>query len=214
VYTFGSRVAVLPTDSLSGGTWLAVNDAGLALAMLNVNLPDRDRNAPKSPRSRGEVIPSLLESDSPSAVLGLCERLNYREFAPFRLVLIGHGLVADVRWDGREPMVMSRLVGGPQMFTSSGLGDHLVEGVRRELFDQMFMNGPHTWEAAQHAFHRHKWPGREHLSVNMSRDTSRTVSHAVIDLRATEVVLAYHADAPDQPAKDTTVSLPLTTGVA
>jgi hypothetical protein len=105
-------------------------------------------------------------------------------------------------------MVMSRLVGAPLLFTSSGLGDHLVDGVRRELFDQMFMAGPHTWEAVQHAFHRHTWPGREHLSVNMSRDTARTVSHAVIDLGAAEAVFAYHADAPDLPAEDTTISLP------
>ncbi len=210
VQQFENRAAVLPRDPLSGGTWIAVNDAGLALAVLNVNLPDRDRSAPKPPRSRGEVIPTLLECDSPSAALAACERLNYCEFAPFRLVLIGGGLVADVRWDSREPMVMSRLVGGkPLLFTSSGLGDHLVEGVRRDLFDQMFMDGSHTWESAQHAFHRHKWPGREHLSVNMARDTARTVSHAVIDLGAAEVVFSYHAGAPDQPAEETIVSLPL-----
>jgi hypothetical protein len=207
----GGRAAVLPIDPVSGGTWLAVNDAGLALAVLNVNLPARDCNAPKLPRSRGEVIPSLLECDSPSAALAVCERLNYRDFAPFRLVLIGDGLVADVRWDGREPMVMSRLAGGtPLLFTSSGLGDHLVEGPRRDLFDQMFLGGLHTWGSAQHAFHRHKWSGREHLSVNMARDTARTVSHAVIDLGAAEAVFSYHADAPDLPAEDTTISLPLT----
>jgi hypothetical protein len=215
VRSFGGRSAVLPTDPLSGGTWLAVNDAGLALAVLNGNPPGRDRNAPEPSRSRGEVIPSLLECDSPSAALLACERLDYRAFAPFRLVLIGHGLVADVRWDGREPMVMSRLVGGaPQMFTSSGLGDHLVENVRRELFDELFAPAPEAWEAAQHAFHRHRWPGREHLSVNMSRDTARTVSHSVIDLNAVEAVFAYRPDAPDQPAELTTVRLPLLPGAA
>lgn len=215
VQQFGSRSAVLPRDPLSGGTWLAVNDAGLALAVLNGNPPDRDRNAPKPPRSRGEVILSLLECESPSAVLLASERLHYRDFAPFRLVLIGQGLVADVRWDGREPMAMSRLVGGsPQMFTSSGLGDHLVEGPRRDLFAQTFASGPESWAAAQQAFHRHKWPGREHLSVNMSRDTARTVSHAVIDLGATEVVFTYHPDAPDQPAELTALLLPLTLGAA
>jgi hypothetical protein len=210
VRQFGSRAAVLPTDPLSGGTWLAVNDAGLALAVLNVNPPDRARGAPEPPRSRGAVIPSLLECDSPSAALVACERLNYREFAPFRLVLIGGGLVADVRWDRRAPMAMSRLIGAPLLFTSSGLGDHLVEGARRELFEQLFAAEPRAWEAAQHAFHRHRWPGREHLSVNMSRDTAHTVSHAVIDLGATEAVFVYHAGAPDLPAEDATVSLLLT----
>lgn len=213
VRQFGNRVAMLPIDPLSGGTWVAVNDAGFALAVLNGNPPGRDRNGLKPPRSRGEIIPALLEHDSPSSALLACERLSYSDFAPFRLMLIGRGLVADVRWDGREPMVMSRLVGGPLLFTSSGLGDHLVEGPRRELFDGMFASGPESWAAAQRAFHRHRWPEREHLSVNMSRDTARTVSHSVIDIGPAEAVFAYHADAPDQPAEDTTLSLPLSSGV-
>jgi hypothetical protein len=206
----GRRTALLPTDPVSGGTWLAVNDAGLVLAVLNGNPPDRLPATPKPARSRGALIPDLLTCDSPAAALHACERLAYPEFAPFRLVLVGQGVVADVRWDGREHMIMSRLSGGtPLMFTSSGLGDHLVEGVRRELFDHLFASGPETWQAAQDTFHQHRWPGREHLSVNMSRATARTVSHSVIDLGAAEAVFAYHAGAPDQPAERTTLSLSL-----
>lgn len=212
---FGGRAAALPTDPVSGGTWLAANDAGLALAVLNVNPPAPARAAARPTRSRGAVIPALLGCASPSEALTACERLNYRDFAPFRLVLVGHGVVADVRWDGREPMAMTRLVGrSPRMFTSSGLGDHLVEGVRRELFEEMFAGEPETWEAAQHAFHRHRWPGREHLSVNMSRADARTVSHAVVDVCEVEALMTYRAGAPDQPAAVTTVRLPLTVGAA
>ena len=210
---FGIRKAVLPTDPTSGGTWLAVNDAGLALAVLNVT-PVEGRGA-AGPRSRGEIIPGLLGAESPSAALALAERmLDYRDFAPFRLVLVGQGVVADVRWDGRQSMVMSRLLGGsPQMFASSGLGDHLVESVRRELFDAMFVSHPETWPAAQDAFHRHFWPGREHLSVNMTRETARTVSHGVIDLNPSEAVFTNHPAAPDQPAERVTLRLPLAAGV-
>ena len=165
--------------------------------------------------SRGAIIPALLEWDSPAEALAACERLNYRDFAPFRLVLIGHGVVADVRWDGREPMVMSRLAGStPQMFTSSGLGDHLVEGPRGELFRELFAEPPGTWAAAQDAFHRHAWPGREHLSVNMGRAAARTVSHAVIDVCAVEALVTYRGGAPDQPSAVTTIRLPLAVGVA
>ena len=240
VKPFGGRNAVLPTDPASGGTWLAVSDAGLAFAVLNVNtreepnppapFPGKEGGADHPPsfpgkgagglgratRSRGELIPALIGADSPSAALAIAERdLRYPEYAPFRLVLVGQGVVADVRWDGREPMVMSRLLGGsPQMFTSSGLGDHLVEGVRRELFDDLFAGPPETWEAAQDTFHRHRWPGREHLSVNMSRADARTVSHAVIEIGRTDAVFTYHPDSPDVSAETVTVSLPLLAGVA
>ena len=206
----GDRQALFPIDPESGGTWLAVNDAGLALAALNVTPPTG--KGPPGRRSRGEIIPALLGCDSPAAALGAVEReIDYPDFAPFRLVLVGNGVVADVRWDGREAMVMNRLLGGsPVLFTSSGLGDHLVEGVRRELFAELFAGPSGTWEAAQDAFHRHTWPGREHLSVNMTRATARTVSFAVIDVTPAGAVITYHPDAPDRPADRHVVHLPFT----
>jgi hypothetical protein len=207
---FGAREAVLPTDPVSGGTWLAVNDAGLALAVLNATPPDAARLTPR--RSRGEIIPALLECTSPAAALRAFERtIRYPDFAPFRLVLVGSGLAADVRWDGRQPMVMNRLIGGtPLLFTSSGLGDHLVEGVRRELFDDLFGGPAGGWEAAQDAFHRHRWPDRGHLSVNMERADARTVSHAVLELGDAGATFVYHPDAPDRAAERHVLRLPFT----
>jgi hypothetical protein len=206
---FGARQAVLPTDPISGGTWLAVNDAGLALAVLNSN-PSDARRERASRRSRGELIPVLLECATPAAALGEMERsVPYPDFAPFRLVLVGCGVGADILWDGRQPMVMNRLVGGtPLLFTSSGLGDHLVEGVRRELFDDLFAGPAKEWGSAQDAFHRHRWPDSPHLSVNMDRPDARTVSHAVIELGLTAATFAYHPDAPDRPAEREIIHLP------
>lgn len=209
---FGRRTAILPTDPASGGTWVAVNDAGLALALLNAN-PVHRADRPKPPRSRGEIIPHLAAADSPAAALALADGLRLPEYAPFRLALVGQGVVAVVRWDGRERMVTSTLLGGPRMLTSSGLGDHLVEGVRRELFGDLLGGPPESWPAAQAAFHRHRWPGREHLSVNMCRADARTCSVTTIDLTASDVALAYHPDAPDVPADATTVRLPRAGGV-
>lgn len=206
---FGAREAVLPTDPVSGGTWLAVNDAGLALALLNAN-PESPLAAAGGVRSRGAIVPALLDCASPAGALAELDRsLRYRDYAPFRLVLVGNGVAADVKWDGRQPMVMNRLLGGaPLLFTSSGLGDHLVEGVRRELFDALFAGQADGWGAAQDAFHRHHWPGREHLSVNMARPDARTVSHAVVELADDGATVTYHPDAPDRPAAPTVVRLP------
>jgi hypothetical protein len=209
-HTFGRRQAVLPTDPQSGGTWLAVNDAGLVLAVLNVT-PEHPPAAAGGRHSRGTVIPALLGCDTPAnALTELDHAIDYREFAPFRLVLAGNGLAADVRWDGRRPMVMTRLLGGtPLLFTSSGLGDHLVEGVRRELFDQFFAAPTDGWAAAQDEFHRHRWPDRPHLSVNMERPTARTVSFALVTLGDDLATVAYHPAAPHEAGEPTAVRLPL-----
>lgn len=210
VRRFGDRDAVLPLDPASGGTWLAVNDAGLVLALLNAN-PAPPATVGWLARSRGEIIPGLLHCGCPATALSAIEQaLDYRHFAPFRLVLMGCGVLADVRWDGRDPMVASHLPGtSPRMYTSSGLGDALVDGPRRALFDELFAGPPDHWDRAQDEFHRSRWPGREHLSVNMVRPGARTVSRAVIDLGDGAATFTYHADGAAG-VPPVAVALPLT----
>ncbi len=190
---FGRREAILPIDPVSDGTWIGANDAGLILALLNGN-PPRPVGA-KAVRSRGQIVPALLGCDSPADALDRFERsLRPTDFAPFRLVVVGRGVIADLRWDGRQSMVSSRLLGGsPVLFTSSGLGDHLVEKPRRELFELVFETALDP-DAAQDAFHAHRWPGREHLSVNMERVDARTVSRAVVARDDGAIQFDYFAD--------------------
>ncbi len=210
VVPFGDRTAVLPLDPASGGTWLAVNDAGLVLALLNAH-PISGPAVVRPARSRGEVIPALLHCACPATALAaLDQSLDYGDFAPFRLILLGCGVLADVRWDGRDPMVASHLLGtSPRMYTSSGLGDELVDPPRRALFDELFAGPQEQWDRAQDTFHRSRWPGREHLSVNMVRPGARTVSRSVIDLRDGVAAFTYHPDGPDAPADPVALTLPL-----
>jgi uncharacterized protein with NRDE domain len=206
----GAREAVFPIDPVSGGTWLAVNDAGLALAVLNVYASDGHPNPGR--RSRGEIIPGLLESDSPTeAVEAFSRRFAPHDFSPFRLVVVNRESLAVLKWNGRHLVLSSRFLGDrPELFTSSGLGDELVEGPRRELFEQLVVASTRDRPQAQDAFHAHRWEGREHVSVNMRRSTARTVSFAVVELDDDAALFTYHPAAPDCPTERTVILLPLT----
>ena len=92
------------------------------------------------------------------------------------------------------------------MFTSSGLGDHLVESPRRELFNEMLQNRS---PSMQDAFHRHQWADRPHLSVCMSRPDARTVSHTRIHVTPQRATMLYMPDAPNQPVQPEIQSLDL-----
>ncbi|MBY0456680.1 MAG: NRDE family protein [Gemmataceae bacterium] len=205
----GRRWAVWPTDPASGGTWLAVNDAGLTLALLNVNPPGR-LVSPR-PISRGRVIPAVLDAGSPfDAVDQVGRAIDLQSVSPFRLVAIGGGTVAEFCWDGRRSAIASQLLGGrPAMFTSSGLGDHHAGPPRERLFHEMLSGRHRASAAAQDAFHRHRWPGREAVSVNMCRADARTVSHAVVEVGRDRAVFRYHPAAPDEPAVTVVRELPL-----
>ena len=196
---FGGRMALLPTDPASGGTWLAVNDAGLVLALLNVNPPEPPRR--HSAATRGLIIPALLGCESLAEVRARLDRLFVIRYAPFHLVAVHDGALATWRYDGAlldqaEPDAIRR----PVLFASSGLSDHLVERPRRELFCDLF--GPNAdWEACQDLFHQHSWPESPHLSVCMRRDDACTVSHMLIEWDDATAWMTYHPAAPDLTAQ-------------
>lgn len=193
--------AIHPMDPDSGGTWIAVNDRGLTLVVLNRN------DAPAcehcggagdfaSPLSRGTIIPALLAAGSAKQAARRALALDHEAMAPFRLVVIDRRAVIEVTSDGQ--VLTRRDLGAPRkpvMFTSSGLGDARVEGPRRTLFARLMRLGPAD-ASAQDAFHRHRWPRRPHLSVRMARTEARTVSLTTVTVTTGEAVMSYHRHGP------------------
>lgn len=167
--------AIGPIDPEGGGTWVAAKP-GLTLCLLNLN-PDDPEPEPPDARSRGLIIPALIDAADASAAADALPALDPARFVPFRLLAVGRtsgpGVrIIETRWDGRS---LARIdnPGPPVVLASSGLGDRLVAD-RLPLFDELVAADP-TPES-QDAYHRHRWPGREPISVLMARDAARTVS--------------------------------------
>jgi hypothetical protein len=210
ILPFGPRFAILPIDPSSGGTWIAVNDAGLAFVLLNRNeLPQEIR---PELMSRGSIVPCLLHSDDLPSALALARDLNGDCFAPFKLIVSNRHEFAVIK-GGQEPTRITDhgLLAQPVMFTSSGLGDHLVQGPRRELFETWFRHG--SSQSRQIAFHQHSWPEQKHLSVCMRRQDARTVSFSLVDVGRDNAELTYYPRAPDEPCPSFSHSLRLRVGV-
>ena len=205
VACFGERFAASPLDPAGGGTWVATSDAGLAFALLNVN---GTAAAPVGRTSRGLVIPTLLGCDGLEAATSRALKLDCRDFSPFRLVMADARGCAVFSWDGRDRGLELLRLARPLLLTSSGLGDALVEAPRRRLFEETVWARPTP--AAQDAFHRHRWPDRPHLSVNMRRAEARTVSHTVIAVGPERVRMTYCGAAPgnDGPIDAVELQLP------
>jgi hypothetical protein len=207
VISFGCRHAVVPIDPCSGGTWIGASDAGLGLTLLNVNAPVAAAGSGARSRSRGTIIAELLACATLAEAVSRGLALNAATFAPFRLVVVDCHDVAELRSDGSQVQLARRApLAQALLFTSSGLGDHLVQEPRQQLFDELF-GGTADPLVGQDAFHRHHWPERPHLSVCMRRADAHTVSHTVITLAPHTVTLDYHPAAPDMPADPSSVVL-------
>jgi Transport and Golgi organisation 2 len=214
---YGSRHARLPVDPASDGTWIALNDAGLALTLLNVNPVRRDSwgpggafvdpGAPRpgpprgQARSRGEIIPNLLHCSTAEGAAALAADLDPQCYLPFRVVCCDRRDLIDIRSDGNALHTTRRPTSaGAVLFTSSGLGDSLVQPPREALFAAW---SSHPWTAdRQDAFHRLTDPEEGHLGVCMTRIDARTVSFTSIQVDKTVCELSYLPGPPGEAADE------------
>ena len=186
-----TRRFIAPRDADEGGAWIAVNDAGIALAVLNRNepgLPDRS----VAGTSRGTLVPELAPLGSLDEIRAGVERLARGIARGFRLVATDGARVLDALGGAHAIETSLAPLVRPVIRTSSGLGDALVREPRTELFESTVARAPADAQAAaQRAFHAHFWSDRRHLSVLMDRGVARTVSQTFIAVEPAAVRFSH-----------------------
>lgn len=190
VASFEGRQALLPIDPVGGGTWIAVNDAGLAFALLNLYEGNAGDTEGDPQVSRGLIIPVLLGSSSIEEALVRARGIRDRGLRPYRLVMTDRRQIAVVTSRGGPRVEERHDATAPRLFTSSGLGDRLVEKPRRDLFERLVATS-YDPVVAQDRFHRHRWPSMPHLSVRMNRGSARTVSLTVLRMEPGRSRMTY-----------------------
>jgi hypothetical protein len=185
-----SGSAIYPIDPASAGSWVGVNDAGLAVALLN-RTPSRLGAAPDAPVSRGVIVPAMLACSSLEAAANAAAALDCRRFEPFTAVAADRSRVVALTHGGETRCSqLTYDVCAPLLFTSSSLGDDLVQPRRRLLFEQLVLRNRDPL-AGQYLFHRHQWPDARSISVLMERGDAATVSRTTIDLLRYGVKVTY-----------------------
>jgi hypothetical protein len=188
-WTAGDYRLLSPRDPDAGGTWAALRDDGVILAVMNRNPeppPVLDRS---TLTSRGLLIESLAALGPSDLADGLrsIEAARYAPFRAFAAIPVGlgdndHSTVHAAEWDHSSDTPNARPVvtehAPPCCWPSSGLGDSVVAD-RLPLFEEMVEPAPSP--EAQDAYHRHAWPGRGAASVFMSREDALTVSITTLE---------------------------------
>ena len=139
------------------------------------------------------MLRRLLEGVSVDGAVRLAGTINLSAVDPFRVVLFHERDVGVLIFDGRETRVEREPLMAPLVWSSSSLGDAIVEGPRRQLFERMLGDDAKGWLSAQAQFHRHRWPLRPEISVCMSRHDAWTVSRTVVDVSPGTASMAYES---------------------
>jgi uncharacterized protein with NRDE domain len=127
-------------DLLAGGTWLGINEYGLAAAILN-------RQAPGSPdprrRSRGLLCLDVLQHSSASTALQSIFRQQTVQYDPFSLVIADHAVAYVVYPAPYGKLQVQLITPGVHLLTNLSLNDSACPRVTRfsSRFQAVGQNG-------------------------------------------------------------------------
>ena len=175
---------IAPSDPDGSGTWIAVNDDGLAVCLLN------GRAGTFGVRSRGLLIPDLIWARCVDDAAFLLGRTDLSVYAPFTLLLIEPDAPPQVaNWDGAclawQPEPLSPI-------TSSSVDADRARGERLREFARFDVSTP----AALRRFHASHGAAPGPFSTCMHRDDAETVSFSWISVTRNEVRFEYIPGAP------------------
>jgi transport and Golgi organization protein 2 len=196
IHEFDGTRVICPGDG-TGGTWIAVNDYGIALALLNWNDIGPPRIAADKTRSRGRVIPALIDSRSLSQLHAVFDISNFKGMLPFRLVGVFplERKIREWRWDSAQLESQVHLWESRHWFSSS-LSDQQAEAMRGAACRNAWSEkdaGSLSWLRRLHASHA---TGPGPFSVCVHREEVKTLSYSEIECTSAGIRLEHFLGSP------------------
>ena len=190
VFVKGAMEMVYPREP-SGGTWIACNNQGNLLALLNWN-GSLSHNLGEKRRTRGLVIRELAGEPDLPATDSAFRRMNLHGVFPFRLIGVfrSEKIVNEWRWDGTVKQLL-RLPWARKHWFSSSLSDSLAEKERRRACEAVAGEpaaGSNDWIRRLHRSHV---PGPGPFSVCVHRQDAATVSYTEVRCGGTQILMDY-----------------------
>jgi len=175
---------IAPFDSASGGTWIGVNDRGVAACVLNGYVPADDTlHGDPSVPSRGSIIPRILEEQDGGGPARVPGNLDFSAYPSFTLLVVSAEGGEIVRWHHGGTLTRERVPTGWSFLTSSSWNEPEVAAWRRRAFEAWRDEGaPLVHEMP--ALHLLAPTGEESSAPFMTRPKSATRSITMVRVDA------------------------------
>ncbi|MHC4429589.1 MAG: NRDE family protein [Planctomycetota bacterium] len=190
----GDTRFVAPLDGDHHGTWIAVNEYGLSVCLLN-GFPAAGARDREEYTSRGRLPMTAIGQRSTAGVATWLRTVDLARYRPFVLVVFepeNIGLLAQ--WSGVSIDVVA---GRPheQPLVSSSFYTEQVRRSRTAVFRDLMRPGS-ALSATHLEFHRSHRPSAGPHSPCMHRDEAATVSFSRIDVCLERVCFHYAPNSP------------------
>jgi hypothetical protein len=189
----GGRAAICPSEP-DGGTWIGVNDAGAAFALINWYAVAA--RAPAPAVSRGTVVTEILPHTAPFNVFRALRALPLQRINPFRLIGVFPATheVIEWRWN-LERLAQRYWRWQANTWISSGHDESGAQRMRGQNFSVSLEApdaGSPAWLRRLHGSHA---PERGAFSTCMHRADAATVSYTEIEVKPGAATL-FHVPGP------------------
>jgi hypothetical protein len=188
------RHVIHPSEP-GGGTWIALNDAGTCLAL--INWYSVTARVSSKAVSRGEVVNSASHAESREQVDAALAHLPLARINPFRLIGVFPEAreIAEWQWD-LERLVRTLHRWRAQQWISSGFDEPAAQRIRSQSFRRAQRQpsaGRLDWLRRLHRSHA---PESGPFATCMHRADAATVSYTEVTVSPRDAALRYHAGAP------------------
>ncbi len=209
---FSQRRKIICPSEPGGGTWIALNDAGVSFALINwYSVPGQvEGNA----ISRGNVVKSIYGFAADESVALALEQLPLKQIKPFRLIAVFRDpkQITEWRWDLNQ-LARQEHPWESQQWISSGYDEPMAQLIRSRTFLQSLHRTRADSLAWLRRLHRSHAPQPGPFSICMHRDDAVTVSYTEISVGSSRAAMRYHPCAPCTPvAPDASPRQTLTMG--
>jgi len=197
---------VAPADGDFGGSWIGVNEHGLALCLLN-GYEGAETKPRADGRSRGLLLTDLLDCRAaPQVRARLAALTDLPRYRPFTLLALdAGGAPFAARWSGGQ---LSFDDDPRAPLTSSSFEAAAVAASRGELYRRTVLAKAGEDAGLLYEFHHSHEPARGPFSVCMHRDDAATVSFSRVSVREGLIGFEYHPGAPCEGGDAVKVILP------
>jgi hypothetical protein len=188
------RTVLCPSEP-GGGTWIALNDRGVSLAL--INWYSVGRRVECHPISRGAVINAVGAADSAAFVNDRVRKLPLPRINPFRLIGVfpRSGEIAEWRWNLKR-LVQKKRDWRTQQWISSGFDEPAAQRVRGGEFRKALWHSRAPWVSWLRKLHSSHAPHIGPFSTCMHRSDAATVSYTEIMVSPFVATMRYHAGPP------------------
>lgn len=189
VYNVVQSKLLYPKDANAGGTWIAVNENGNIIVLLNGAFT-KHKHTPPYKKSRGIILLEIISDISPLIAFDL---IDLHQVEPFTIVLFCAGELYECRWDGHQKYKKQLDTNKPYMWSSSTLYEPAIVKKRESwLAGWLKKNTSPSLYDVMH-FHASAGDGDTHNDLNMNRNGHMlTVSITGIELSASKAVMLYN----------------------